>query len=233
MYRSIALTLGLSIASGAAFAGQHKDNAKASAGMEIGVDTGMSIDQQFKKLDADGNGMISMQEASANESAKRAFESLDNGDGELTLKEYRSGLKARASGKGNMNAGESAEDGSLDGEMATVGAGTDTEIDTGKGMNPSGMKKKGEKVAAGIGAEGSASAGKEAGKSLSKPMKTRFRGLDNNDDGMITRSEAKADPIIIGVFDAHDGNDDGKLDAQEFVAAAKAGVKAKTSAGGS
>ena len=51
---------------------------------------------------------------------------------------------------------------------------------------------------------------------ISNDFAERFRALDKNGDGFLSKQEAAADRVTASDFDRHDRNHDGKLDPAEF-----------------
>lgn len=60
----------------------------------------------------------------------------------------------------------------------------------------------------------------------------RFKALDTNGDGRISRAEAQAAPALAAHFDEIDANKDGQITPQEFHAYHRALKEAKASSGG-
>lgn len=70
--------------------------AEPSANTERGVKPRMDMKQHFQRLDQDGNGTISREEAKTHPRMEKAFETADaNRDGQLTDAEYGDHVKAR------------------------------------------------------------------------------------------------------------------------------------------
>lgn len=104
MIKQTAITLGLMMATGTAFAGE--GHAEAS----MGVESDVPLTQSFAELDADSDGQINWSEAEANGMAKTAFQSAETTeDGSLSMAEFQAAVEARADGV----VGEAAEKGEL------------------------------------------------------------------------------------------------------------------------
>ena len=70
--------------------------AEPTAKAERGAKPHMDAKQHFQRVDQDGNGTISREEAKTNPRAEKSFEAMDaNKDGQVTEAEYRDHLKAR------------------------------------------------------------------------------------------------------------------------------------------
>ena len=125
------------------------------ADVKIGVNAESSLGKQFKALDADGDGVITRNEAEANAELTSNFGAMDDdNDDALTRAEFKSGLKARAEGAGNAAAN------AADKAKASARAGADASADA--------AAKSKAKMEAGVEATGEA-ASEEAASTASDP----------------------------------------------------------------
>ena len=70
--------------------------------------------------------------------------------------------------------------------------------------------------AASMGPTGGAHASSQSTPSLKTPGKAAFASLDKDNDGAISKAEAKQDAALAAGFDKSDENKDAKIDAAEF-----------------
>ncbi|MDP1681665.1 MAG: hypothetical protein Q8L39_07805 [Burkholderiales bacterium] len=127
--------------------------AEPPAKAERGAKPCMEAKQHFQRLDQDGNGAISREEAKTNPRMEKGFEAMDaNQDGQVTEAESRDYAKTR-------------------------------------------MEQYREKA--------------------KTEMKARWDKADANNDGMLSRDEAKASPHVAKHFDAMDADKNGPVSTQE------------------
>lgn len=97
MSKYLAMLLALSV-SGSVFSAEPpaQPTAQPTAKAERGVKPRMDAKQYFQRLDKDGNGVVSREEAKAHPRLEKAFDGMDlSKDGQVTDTEYREYAKAR------------------------------------------------------------------------------------------------------------------------------------------
>lgn len=240
--RSAALGLSFSLAASPAMA-DGLLSLGGDADIKIGVNADASLGKQFKALDADGDGVITRQEAEASGKVSGNFDAFDkDGDDELTQGEFSSGLRARADGavEGAKERGDDARAAMEAGAEASAEAGAEAASQAKAGANKAAEAgreagaKAADKARAGVEASGeaagnAAAAGKaaaaasaNAGVELSSKLSNLFGELDADGNGVISESEAQADSDIAANFESADENNDGLLNKAEFKVAAEA-----------
>lgn len=98
MSKYLAMLLALSV-SGSVLSAEPP--AQPTAKAERGVKPRMDAKQYFQRLDKDGNGVVSREEAKAHPRLEKAFDGMDvSKDGQVTDTEYREYAKARRDQRG-------------------------------------------------------------------------------------------------------------------------------------
>lgn len=205
------LTISTLLVSGAAFAqGGHdsrhdakaKGKAESQAALSLGSIRTMGSATAFAKVDADGDMVITRDEADAMKGLPQQFGKLDaNGDSELTMQEFAA-LSVDSSG----DRGQSAE----------VAAEAETGIDAeaGTGLDRPDEKRSGTRTR--TEAEGEATADLEVEDITRTNAVQAFNNVDADGDFKLDQQEAARIKGLERQFSELDKDGDGALDYAEF-----------------
>lgn len=200
MFKKTAIAFGLAIVTGSAFAAPAAGTAGAdvsanasASGMSASANTNGSLTAQFKKLDTNGNGVLSMSEAQANPAVAKLYNSLKTNESISTdPKAKRSDAKTNGVTLEQFKAGMHAATGGTAGP-AVSGGDTYTVMKDGakKTMEDGAARAKSGMKSAESGAKDAGTATKDRMKTMGASAETRMKdaGQRMKQDGAKMRQD--------------------------------------------